>query len=50
MNYGQSKLNTAANALSQFLQKNQDKYNEFQAKNDQILHCFQNSLTNGSPI
>ena len=48
INYRQGKANAAADALSRFFQRSQDKEDELQAENSQILHCLQNSLTNAS--
>ena len=48
INYYSNNANAATNALSRFLQKSQDKKDELQAKNGQIFHCLQNSLTNTS--
>ena len=42
--------NAAADALSKFPQRSQDEKDKFQAENDQILHCLQNSLTNASLV
>ena len=48
MDYCQDKGNGAADALSCFLQRNNEKRANFQAENTQILHCLQSSLTNAS--
>ena len=48
IDYGQNKANAAANALSKFLQRSQDKKEELWAKNGRIFHCLQNLLTNAS--
>ena len=48
IDYCQGKANVAVDTLSRFPQKSQDKKDELQAKNGQILHCLQNSVTNAS--
>ena len=48
IDYCQGKANVAADALSRFPQRSQDEKNELWAKNGQILHHLQNSLTNAS--
>ena len=48
INYCQDKTNAVADALSRFLQRNQDEKNELRAENGRIFHCLQNSLTNAS--
>ena len=48
IDYRQGKANAAADALSRFPQRSQDKEDELQAKNGRIFHCLQNSLTNAS--
>ena len=48
INYYQGKVNAAANALSRFPQKSQNKEDKLQAENDQIFYCLQNLLTNAS--
>ena len=48
IDYSQGKANAAADALPRFFHRSQDEKNELQAKNGQILHCLQNSLTNAS--
>ena len=50
IDYRQSKANAATDVLSKFLQKNQDKKDELQAKNGQIFYCLQNSLINASLV
>ena len=50
IDYCQSKANAAADTLSRFPHKNQDKNNEFWAENSQIFYCLQNSLTNASLV
>ena len=41
IDYCQGKANAAANALSRFPQRNEDKKEKLQAENTQILHCLQ---------
>ena len=48
IDYYQDKANIAANTLSKFFQKSQNKKNKLQAENSQILHYLQNLLTNTS--
>ena len=48
IDYCQGKANATVDALSKFSQRSQDKKNELQAKNGQIFHRLQNSLTNTS--
>ena len=48
IDYCQNKANTAANTLSRFPQRSQNKENKLQAKNSQIFHCLHNSLINTS--
>ena len=48
IDYRQGKANTAADALSRFPQRSQDKEDELRAENGQIFHRLQNSLTNAS--
>ena len=48
IDYHQNKANGAANALSCFSQRSQSKKEELWAKNTQILHRLQFSLTNTS--
>ena len=40
IDYCQGKVNTAADTLSRFSKKSQDKKDEFPAENGQILHCL----------
>ena len=46
--YRQGKVNAAADALSRFPQRSQNKEEELQAENGRILHYLQNSLTSAS--
>ena len=48
IDYCQDKANAATNALLRFFQRSQDEEDELQAKNGQIFHCLQNSLTNAN--
>ena len=48
VNYCQGKANRAADALSQFFQRSDNKKDKFQAENSQIFHQLQSSLTNAS--
>ena len=48
IDYCQGKVNGAADALSRFLQRNEDKEEKLQAENTWILHCLQSSLTNAT--
>ena len=48
IDYCQSKANAAADALSRFSQRSQDKEEELRAENGQILHRLQNSLTSAN--
>ena len=48
IDYHQSKANMAADALSKFLQRSQDKEKKLQAENGQIFYCLQNSLTSAN--
>ena len=48
IDYRQGKANVAADALSRFPQRSQDKEDELQAENGQIFCRLQNSLTNAS--
>ena len=48
IDYRQGKANVAADALSKFPQRSQDEEQELQAKNSQIFHCLQNSLTSAN--
>ena len=46
IDYQQSKVNTAVDALLWIPQRSQDEKNELQAENGQIFYCLQNSLIN----
>ena len=48
IDYCQGKANAAADALSKFFQRSQDKKDELQAENDRIFHHLQNFQTNAS--
>ena len=48
INYRQEKANSAADALSRFLQKSQSEEKELQSVNTQISHRLQSSLSNAS--
>ena len=48
IDYCQDKANRAADALSRFFQRSLDEKKKLWAKNTQILHCLQNSLTKAS--
>ena len=48
INYSQNKANGAANELSQFAQRSDDKETKLWAKNFQIFHWLQSLLTNAS--
>ena len=48
INYCQGKANAAADALSRFPQRSQDKEDELRAENSQMLYRLQNSVTNAS--
>ena len=48
IDYCQAKANGAANALSCFPQRNEDKEEKLWTKNTQTLHCLQSSLTNAT--
>ena len=50
IDYCYGKANAAADGLSRFPQRSQDKEDELRAENSQILHCLQNSLTNASLV
>ena len=50
IDYCKGKANAAVDALSKFSQQSQDKKDELQAENGQILHSLQNSLTNASLV
>ena len=48
IDYCQGKANAAANALSRFLQRSQEKEDELQTENGQIFNRLQNLLTSAS--
>ena len=50
IDYYQSKVNGAVDALSRFSQRENKEKANFQAENTWILHCLQSSLTNASII
>ena len=48
IDYCQDKANAAADALSRFLQRSQDKEEELRDENGQIFHRLQNLLTSAN--
>ena len=48
INYRQGKPNKTVDALSRFPKRSLDEEEKLQAKNTQILHCLQSSLTRAS--